>query len=239
MTSLIEMMRQRLPTDADAAARRCPSRQAYSQAIKRGRFSNETALRCAYLLNIDRAAALLANCPAAEYLPSPVEKTASYNGSETAETLPRPTPTTTPPALYYVKSDSDESGHDADQNDIRKNKNNAAMHEKVHSLFSSEQQEAIDLIRWVYAVARLPADSPRFAWYVSRWAVPDKIARAKAAGTFENSIRNCPPIDPAWIRLVPAALEECHRFSESIKLPAKRASSPEKQTPRNNARRVA
>lgn len=126
--------------------------------------------------------------------------------------------------IPYVKHDYQRKC----SNDATK-KNN-----RVHSITSLEQEEALDIIRWTFAVAKLPADSPRFAWYVSRWAVPEKIARAKAAGTFDNSIRNCPPIDPAWIRLVPAALEECSRFAESIKPPAKRASSPEKQTPRSH-----
>ena len=73
MTSLINLMRQHYPTDAHAAALLGISRQAYSQAIKRNRLSNETALHCADLLGIDRAAALLANCPAAEHMPAPVE----------------------------------------------------------------------------------------------------------------------------------------------------------------------
>lgn len=90
MTSLITLMRQRYPTDAHAAALLGISRQAYSQAIKRNRLSNETALRCADLLGIDRAAALLANCPAAEHMPAPVI---------------HPTPDT-PPALHITRTDN-------------------------------------------------------------------------------------------------------------------------------------
>lgn len=72
MENLITLMRRRFPVDMEAAARLGISRQAYSQAIKRGRLSNETALRCADILEIDRAAALLCNCPAAKYMPAPV-----------------------------------------------------------------------------------------------------------------------------------------------------------------------
>ena len=90
MTSLINLMRQHYPTDAHAAALLGISRQAYSQAIKRNRLSNETALHCADLLGIDRAAALLANCPAAEHMPAPVI---------------HPTPDT-PPALHITSTDN-------------------------------------------------------------------------------------------------------------------------------------
>jgi hypothetical protein len=47
---------------------------------------------------------------------------------------------------------------------------------------------------------------------VSRWNVPYKIMRAKIAGTFDESVKDCPPIDPDWLRLVPAALEEHRRY---------------------------
>lgn len=82
MENLITLMRRRFPVDMEAAARLGISRQAYSQSIKRGRFSNETALRCADLLEIDRAAALLCNCPAAEYLPAPVSNPTPYAPAE-------------------------------------------------------------------------------------------------------------------------------------------------------------
>ncbi|HLO62888.1 MAG TPA: hypothetical protein VK165_07975 [Azonexus sp.] len=111
----------------------------------------------------------------------------------------------------------------------------------LHKITTPEQEEAIDLIRWVYAVARLPADSPRFNWYVSRWLVPEKIARAKAAGTFETSISNCLPIDPAWIRLVPAALEAYREFITMYPGagPSKPASSNKNGKPRNTRKLAA
>jgi len=75
------------------------------------------------------------------------------------------------------------------------------------------------------AVAKLPADSPRFAWYVSRWDVPNKIARAITDGTFDDAIANCPPIDPAWVCFVPAALEAHRQFTAPRQPKADKAKS--------------
>lgn len=61
-------------------------------------------------------------------------------------------------------------------------------------------------------VPKIQADSPRFAYYVSRLDVPGKVARAIAAGTFDEITANCPPIDPAWVRFAPAALEAHRQF---------------------------
>lgn len=36
-----------------------------------------------------------------------------------------------------------------------------------------------EIVLWVETVARLPADSPRFEWYVRNWAVIEKIKRVK------------------------------------------------------------
>lgn len=88
----------------------------------------------------------------------------------------------------------------------------APDHKIRHFPTSHERNEALDIVKWVYAVAKLPADSPRFAWYVSRWDVPNKIARAKADGTFADLTANCPPIDPAWTRFVPEAIEAHRQF---------------------------
>lgn len=193
MTSLITLMRQRYPTDAHAAALLGISRQAYSQAIKRNRLSNETALRCADLLGIDRAAALLANCPAAEHMPAPVI---------------HPAPDT-PPEVHITRTDNTNY---ANNQSVKKGANRADNCLHTHDITSQDQKEAVDLIRWVFAVANIRADSPRFAYYVSRWRVPEKIATAKKAGTFKDIIANCPPIDPAWIRFVPDALKAYRDF---------------------------
>lgn len=41
---------------------------------------------------------------------------------------------------------------------------------------------------WCLAVAGLPPESPRRAYYIERWDVPAKIRAAKAAGTFEATL---------------------------------------------------
>lgn len=85
----------------------------------------------------------------------------------------------------------------------------------AHFPCSIEKQQALNIVKWTYAAAKLPADSPRFAYYVSRWNVPEKIERAITAGTFDEITADCPPIDPSWIRFVPAALEEWRAFQRA------------------------
>lgn len=36
-----------------------------------------------------------------------------------------------------------------------------------------------EVIQWVETIAKLPANSPRFEWYVKNWSVVDKIKRCK------------------------------------------------------------
>lgn len=88
----------------------------------------------------------------------------------------------------------------------------------AHFPTSDEKQTAIKIIQWCYVVANLRADSPRFAYYVSRWDVPGKVARAIAAGTFDDLTAQCPPIDPAWVRFVPAALEAHRLFTAAHRM---------------------
>ena len=64
------------------------------------------------------------------------------------------------------------------------------------------------------AIPNIRADSPRFAYYVSRWDVPGKIERARNAETLDYLLTDCPPIDPAWVRFVPAALAEWRAFQK-------------------------
>jgi len=83
----------------------------------------------------------------------------------------------------------------------------------MHFPTSNDREFALSIIRWCMAVPKIQADSPRFAYYVSRWAVPEKVARALADGTFDELTANCPPIDPGWVRFVPAALEAYRQFT--------------------------
>lgn len=41
-----------------------------------------------------------------------------------------------------------------------------------------------DVELWLDCVARLPADSPRRAWYERAWNVPQKVRRAKLTGAW-------------------------------------------------------
>lgn len=88
MESLLEALARRFPIDSEAAARLCISRQAYSQAKKRGRLSEENALRCAAILSIDPAAALFANAPAARYIPAPISNPAPELPDNPTKTAP-------------------------------------------------------------------------------------------------------------------------------------------------------
>lgn len=95
-----------------------------------------------------------------------------------------------------------------------------------HFPTSQERKTAIDIIRWTYAVAGIRPDSPRFAYYVSRWNVPFKVSRAISAGTFADTVKNCPPLDPAWPALVPAALKESEAFNAATSKPPIFSSTP-------------
>jgi len=85
----------------------------------------------------------------------------------------------------------------------------------AHFPTSKERDDELAIIRWCIAVPNIRADSPRFAYYVSRWDVPGKIDRARCTGTLDDILANCPPIDPAWVRFVPAALAEWRAFQQA------------------------
>lgn len=220
MTGLFEALETRYTSRAACAAALGISRQAYCQARTRRRLSERATLRAAALLDLDPAAALLDNA---------TKDTAPPELNPTPDTGEKKQPG--PAALYYVKCYYDEKSTD----------HNCGTLKNVHCITSQRQEEAVDLIRWVFAVAGIPADSPRFNYYFSRWLIPDKVAAAKAAGTFADAIRNCPPIDPAWVRLIPAAMAEYHAFTTAhrINQPNKPASSGTRPPASNRRRRAA
>lgn len=59
-----------------------------------------------------------------------------------------------------------------------KNKNNFPI-PFAFDLFCEIPVSKSEIIIWCEKVARLPADSPRFEWYVNNWCVVDKIRRVK------------------------------------------------------------
>ncbi|MGV0950463.1 MAG: hypothetical protein ACOYB3_07285 [Azonexus sp.] len=195
MQNLFDLLSARFASAAQSAAALGLSRQAFQQASARRRLSDRAAIRAAALLYIDPGRALLINATGQDPAP-PIPHPAAHPCPEPIQPAAL--------ALHYVKSASNKV---CCTDDSKKNR------DTVHSITSKSQNDAVDLIRWCLAVTRLPADSPRFAWYVSRWLVPEKIAAAKKAGTFSATVANCPPIDPAWVRFVPAALEAYKAFT--------------------------
>lgn len=195
--NLFELLAAKFPDDSAAAiaARLGISRQAYQQATARRRLSDSAALRAAALLEIDPGQALLTNATGQHPAP-PVNHPAPHPSDDPAENRANNT-------NYAYLHGTKKSGESAPLGNL-------------HVITSQNQAEALDLVKWVFTVANLRADSPRFDYYVSRWNVPEKIARAKAAGTFASTTANCPPIDPAWLRLVPSALAECQRYNDEI-----------------------
>lgn len=101
----------------------------------------------------------------------------------------------------------------------------------AHFPTSKERDEALNIIKWCVAIPQIRADSPRFPYYVSRWDVPGKIAAARAACTLDALLKDCPPIDPSWIRFVPAALEQHREFMAKTR-PAKPATNSRESSPR-------
>lgn len=221
MQNLFSLLESRYTAPARCAAALGISRQAYSQARARRRLSDRATIRAAALLDIEPGAALLANATAQN------------------PTLPVKNPAPDMPAKLNITR-PDNTNY-ANQSGIKKSATGADNRLHVHVITSKDQAEAVDLIRWVFAVAGIRADSPRFAYYVSRWRVPEKIAAAKKAGTFSESIARCPPIDPDWIRFVPAALEAYRAFIAPTARPPTntRASSGNARPERKQTRRIA
>jgi hypothetical protein len=208
MPTLFELLSPHFPSATACASALGMTRQAFSQAHTRARLSDRAAIRAAGILGIDPANALLINATHGE-IASPITHPAP-------RPAPQPAPADSQP-LYYVKHGSDKKQPENE----RSNK----IH--THSIASQSQIDAVDLIRWVLAVANIQADSPRFLYYVSRWAVPDKISAAKSAGTFDATTAGCPAIDPAMLRHVPAALSEYRLFKAKYhtqKQPAEKSS---------------
>lgn len=218
MQNLFDLLETRYTTPARCAAALNVTRQAYHQARARRRLSDRAAILAAALLDMEPGAALLLNATAND------------------PALPVQNPTPNPaPALNIIDPDNTNYAH---CDGIKKGGKSAPL-EKLHVITSEAQKTAIDLIRWVFAVANIRADSPRFAYYVSRWRVPEKITAAKQADTFDQLTANCPPIDPGWIRLVPPALDAYRDFIKPTGRPPEiKAASSGKPPARSNRKRL-
>lgn len=104
--------------------------------------------------------------------------------------------------LYYVKSKDEKRGQT----------NNNQYHSHVAKLLSDEKMERYRVLQWCLVVAHLEPDSPRLAYYVSRWRVPEKIASALANGTFDEIVKGCRSIDLRHLPAAAAALEEWEKY---------------------------
>lgn len=174
------------------------SRQAYSQASKRRHLSERAAIRAAALLKIDPAAALLSNATP-ENSPLPVSDAAPELVSKRLNITPEKDALTTNYAQLA---------------DPKKSASITAMRKNVHVIPQSKKRLfEIDCVRWMLAVPKISPDSPRFVQYFSRWVVPEKIARAKAAGTFEETTKTCTSFAPDLCSFIAAGFAEYLRFT--------------------------
>lgn len=69
------------------------------------------------------------------------------------------------------------------------------MRQPARDLFGEIPVTAVEVAAWLIAVPKIDPGSPRAAAYVRAYAVPEKIAAAKEAGTFEQitALREPPP----------------------------------------------
>jgi len=111
--------------------------------------------------------------------------------------------------LYYVKPKG-EKEHDKPESSEKTDNHHQTKKIVVHELYplSDKEKEALLVLQWCLVIARIQPDSPRLAWYCSRWHVPEKVAAAAAAGTLDSTLATCPTIDrkhlPAGIAAVAA-----------------------------------
>lgn len=109
---------------------------------------------------------------------------------------------------------------------------NEAMSVHYIDRLSNEQKTALDVLKWCYAVARLPPDSPRLNYYVTWWNVLGKIDHAKTKGTFNETIARCPYIGLEHLPAGLAAIEawrEWHVHGRYPKSTAERIAEAEAQ----------
>lgn len=113
---------------------------------------------------------------------------------------------------YYVKSQAAQSEREPEC-EIAKHK--PISRNTVHHIaLSEENRTALRVLQWCLCVAKIAPDSPRLAYYVSRWNVPGKIDAALADGSFAAVIAECPVIDLCHLPAALAALAESNRYNK-------------------------
>lgn len=129
-------------------------------------------------------------------------------------------------ALYYVKPEGAENQRQPEKRENDKELPTAGQRRiagkprktdsALHCLaLSEEKKSALVVLQWCLMVARLQPDSPRLAWYVSRWNVPGKIAAAARDGTLDATLADCPPIDLCHLPAALAAIAESDRYNSA------------------------
>jgi hypothetical protein len=207
MPALFAALATRYPSAAQCAAALGMSRQAFSQAQARRRLSERATLRAAALLSLDPAAALLINA--------------------TSKDIPAPELETTPDTPAQIQDEKKplkskaQSGYTQPTTNytrdrcIKKSDTMRPMQKTIHVIPQSEKRIfELEAVQWMLTVPRISPDSPRFAHYFSRWLVPEKIAAAKARGTFEETVKNCPLFAPELLDFIQSGLDEYHAFTK-------------------------
>lgn len=200
LSSTLDALRLKTGSDSDSARAIGCTRQDIYLARKRGTMPDRAIIAAAVALSVSPPYLL-----AAIHADTSTDDTAKAVWLEMAISL-----TPAPPALplYYVKSEGARN-ENCCQNE--KPKNGKIRHDqtavngnRLHCLpLSDEKKIALEVLQWCLMVARIPPDSPRLPYYVSRWNVPAKIAAARASNTLADTLNDCPTID---LRHIPAAL---------------------------------
>lgn len=71
------------------------------------------------------------------------------------------------------------------------------MRPSPYDLFGEVPVTQPEIDAWVRVIAKLEPGTPRAAYYIKGWNVPEKIRAAKIRGSFEDDI--APPA-PGWRR---------------------------------------
>lgn len=224
LSSTLDALRRMTGSDSDSARAIGCTRQDIYLARKRGTMPDRHIIAAAVALSVSPAYLL-----AAIHADISTDDTTKAVWLEMAISL-----TPTPPALplYYVKSEGvkneNYSQDDKPKNGKIQNDQTTVAENCLHFLpLSDEKSKALEVLQWCLVVARIPPDSPRLSYYVSRWNVPAKIEAARASNTLADILKDCPAIDLRHIPAALAAIAESDTYNRKAPRP-KILQEPEK-----------
>jgi|GEM_PF-6664962 len=220
VSTVLDDLRRLAGSDAAAGRLVGISRAAFFLARDRRRLPDAAIVAAAAALNLP--AGYLLACIHADVATSQAVKSAWHEVA--AKLRPETTPLTAP--LYYVKPEGAENQRQPEKRENDKELPTAGQRRiagkprktdsALHCLaLSEEKKSALVVLQWCLMVARLQPDSPRLAWYVSRWNVPGKIAAAARDGTLDATLADCPPIDLCHLPAALAAIAESDRYNSA------------------------